>query len=336
MWRKQICGLWKPQMISLLYPDGEAVEEPDSLDKVIENLLNSVLPTPQELQSIISKATEIFREEPNILEIKPPIVICGDVHGQFDDMLQIFQISGTPPYTQFLFLGDYVDRGTKSIEIMILLCIFKIKYPNKFFMIRGNHESMNISQVYGFYQEVLTKYRSDSLYQSFKPLFESMPIAAVINGEYFCVHGGISENAMTLSEISNINRFTEIPSTGALCELVWNDPAKDNSGFTESGGRNVGALFGMKSTDLFFSKNNGINLIIRAHQLKKQGFEYCQNNKVLTLFSAPNYESMSGNDGAILCVDEKMTRNIIRFKKLPPNEKIWERLSSVVYNRIGE
>ncbi|KAH0786451.1 Ser/Thr protein phosphatase [Histomonas meleagridis] len=330
-WRERICGSWQPQITSLLGPD-EETEQPDELDKVIVNLLNSILPTPQELLSIINKATEIFHAEPNVLEIKPPLVICGDVHGQFDDMLQIFQISGAPPYTQFLFLGDYVDRGTKSIEIITLLCIFKIKYPKKFFMIRGNHESMNISQVYGFYQEVITKYRSDSLYQSFAPLFESMPIAAVINGEYFCVHGGISESAMTLSEISDINRFTEIPSTGAFCDLVWNDPAKDSSGFTQSGRRNAGALFGMRATDQFFSKNNGIKLVIRAHQMKKEGFEYCQHNKVLTLFSAPNYENMNANDGAILCVDENMKRSIIKFKKVPPKEKLSERLSSFVYD----
>ena len=329
-----MCGTWQPQITSLLEPDEINTEQPDPLDEIILNLLNSVLPTPQELQLIISKATKIFRSEPNILEIKPPIVLCGDVHGQFDDMLQIFQISGAPPFTQFLFLGDYVDRGTKSVEIITLLCIFKIKYPKKFFMIRGNHESMNISQVYGFYQEVITKYRSDSLYQSFAPLFESMPIAAVINGEYFCVHGGISESSMTLSEISRINRFTEIPSSGALCELMWNDPARDNSGFTQSGGRNVGSLFGMRATDAFFAKNNGIKLVIRAHQMKKEGFEYCQHNKVLTLFSAPNYESISGNDGAILCIDENMKRSIIKFKKQPPKEKIWERLSNVVYNRV--
>ena len=190
---------------------------------------------------------------------------------------------------------------------------------------------MQISQVYGFYQEVITKYRSDSLYQSFAPLFESMPIAAVIKGEYFCVHGGISESAMTLSEISRIDRFTEIPNSGSLCDLVWNDPAKDSSSFTQSGRRNAGALFGMRATDAFFAKNSGIKMVIRAHQMKKEGYEYCQHDKVLTLFSAPNYENICINDGAILCVDENMKRSIIKFKKAPITEKVAERLSNFVY-----
>jgi diadenosine tetraphosphatase ApaH/serine/threonine PP2A family protein phosphatase len=244
-------------------------------------------------------------------------------------MLEIFHICGLPPYTKYLFLGDYVDRGSKSVEVIMLLCALKIRFRDSFFLLRGNHESKNVTQIYGFKQEVLIKYRCELLYDAFEPLFNSIPIASVVNHSIFCVHGGISRCAMTLGEIGRINRFVEIPVTGALCDLVWADPANDENWFTESG-RNAGCKFGGRATADFL-KRNDIKLIVRAHQMMSEGYEYCQDNRVLTVFSAPNYEGVVGNKAGILVVDERNGCNLIKFKAVPSKETLMDVLGTFVY-----
>ncbi|KAH0791765.1 serine/threonine-protein phosphatase PP2A-2 catalytic subunit-like [Histomonas meleagridis] len=296
---------------------------------MIDDFLNGKQPTSTEVKFIIDEATKIFHSEPNVLKIFPPLVLCGDIHGKLSDLHEILKTSGSPPITRYLFLGDYVDRGDQSVEVLMVICILKIMYKDSFFMIRGNHESMSITEVYGFRNEVLRKYGSESLYQSFESLFNSIPLAAVINNEIFCVHGGITSQAATIEAISRLNRFIDIPNTGPICELLWNDPIDENCEYIESTDRNIGSMFGIAATEEFF-KANGIKMIIRAHQTKKLGFEYCQNGRVLTVFSASNYEKNLKNYGGIITIDENMKIDEISFQTQQKNTDM-EALSSFVY-----
>ena len=297
--------------------------------QIIDKFWKGKLATATEVKFIIEEATKVFRSEPNVLSISPPLTMCGDIHGSFLDLIKIFHISGAPPFTRYLFLGDYVDRGDKSVEVLMLICVFKIMYKDSFYMLRGNHESMGITDMYGFRSEVLRKYGSESLYQSFESLFNSMPIAAVVNNEVFCVHGGITGHAMAIEEIMRLDRFIDIPNSGAMCELLWNDPIDENCEFIESSDRNIGSMFGAAATEEFF-RINGIRMVIRAHQTKKFGFEYCQGKRVLTVFSASNYEKNIKNYGGIVTVDENMKIKEISFMATQKNSDL-ELLSSFVY-----
>lgn len=304
----------------------------DPLERIISKFWNSELPSITEMQNIIENSTKLFLKEPNVLELKSPIILCGDVHGHFYDLLEVFRIGGLPPSSKYLFLGDYVDRGDKGAEILMLLCALKLKYPQNIYLIRGNHESGNVTSYYGFRDEILVKFRSEFLYKAYESLFNSLPISATINKKIFCVHGGLSPHIKKIEDISSIDRFTEIPESGPLCDLVWNDPTDIDCAYTDSR-RNVGYCFGIRATNEFMKTNN-INLIIRAHEMKQEGFEYCHENHVLTIFSAPNYDTDDDNvpnKGALMVIDENMGKNIIKFGQAPSPETKWERLRYFVY-----
>ena len=326
-WRHGVDVLWHPSVLDTRQKPEMGSD--NLIDYLVAKFWKGELPTPAEMNYVIDMTTKVLSLEPNVLELKGPITVCGDLHGQFDDLIEIFNMCGLPPYTKYLFLGDYVDRGSKGVEVIMLLCILKLKYRDNFFILRGNHECMSITQVYGFRQEILTKYRSTSQWTAFQPLFSAIPIAAVVDKSIFCVHGGISKSARLLSEIAEIDRFTEIPLTGALCELVWSDPANDESGFTESK-RKVGNSFGEAASDEFL-KLNSLKMIVRAHQVMNNGCGFCQNQKVLTVFSAPNYESYTGNRAGILVLDEKCGPHLVRFKQDPTRSRQSDLLSLFVY-----
>lgn len=328
-WRAKVDALWHPSVLESMLPIDSIPDSNDPVDYLIEKFWNGELPTSVEMRFVLQEATKILKSEPNVLQLKAPITVCGDIHGHFEDMLEIFKICGLPPYTRYLFLGDYVDRGPKSVEVIMLLCIFKIKYPDSFYMIRGNHECMSITQIYGFEREIQVKYRSEALYNEFEPLFNSFPLAAVINNSIFCIHGGLSPEGIGLESIENINRFREIPVCGLFCELLWNDPIDKDIEVAESQ-RKAGVRFGGLITSRFLEKNN-FSLVVRAHQMMKEGYEYCQHDKVLTVFSSPNYEPRVGNKAGILVLDENLKRGLIKFKSAPQKETPWENLASFVY-----
>ena len=150
----------------------------------------------------------LFQKEPTLLEVAPPLTVLGDIHGQFYDLLELFSVGGKPPEQNFIFLGDYVDRGQHSVQVISLLLGLKVKYPDQVFLMRGNHESMNTTSHYGFRQELLRKYRSEIVYSLFSELFDSIPIAAIVGNSVFCVHGGLSP---LLSQIACVN-FKRPPS----------------------------------------------------------------------------------------------------------------------------
>jgi len=165
---------------------------------------------------IISLAFSILKHEPNALTVKDPVTIVGDIHGQYYDLIKLLTVGGEPEKTKYLFLGDFVDRGSFSMEVIILVLALKINFPKTVFLLRGNHECRQMTQSFNFRQEVLYKYDAE-IYDLLIDLFDSLPLAAIINGKFLAVHGGISPELTTISDLQKINRFKEPPKAG----LIW-------------------------------------------------------------------------------------------------------------------
>lgn len=207
----------------------------------------------------------------------------GDVHGSFDELLKIFRLGGSPETTRYLFLGDYVDRGPKQLETICLLFAFKIKYPNTFFMLRGNHEDVNICRDYGFYDTVSAQFNA-SLFNLFGDVFNCMPVAAVVEGKIFCVHGGLSPDLYSMEQIRSIQRPVEIPQSGLLCDLVWSDPSDSTVTWRANYSRGTSYMFGKKVVDEFLNRHN-FELVCRAHEAVQGGFEFFAGLQLVTIFS---------------------------------------------------
>ena len=284
----------------------------DKVSKIINKLIrckehnyaNCVDLSEEEIRNIINEVYPILESQPVRLELKAPLCICGDIHGQFYDLLRIFEILEYPPKTTYLFLGDYVDRGKQSIETILLLFCLKIKYPEKIYLLRGNHESASVNKIYGFFDECKRRY-SIRLHKLFSEVFNMLPFTAIVEEKILCMHGGLALNIDTIDAFKNILRPTEIPDSGMLCDLVWSDPSYDivcSWGFNERG---VSYTFSKDVVDSF-TKKNDLDLICRAHQVVEEGYEFFGNMKLVTVFSAPNYCGQFDNNGGVLEVDENL------------------------------
>jgi serine/threonine-protein phosphatase PP1 catalytic subunit len=201
-------------------------------------------------------------------------------------MLRLFEYGGFPPESNYLFLGDYVDRGRQSLETICLLFAYKIKYPENFFLLRGNHECSSINRIYGFYDECKRRY-SVKLWKVFSDCFNCLPIAALVEDRILCMHGGLSPDLKNFDQIRKLYRPSEIPDTGLMCDLLWSDPEKGAKGWATNE-RGVSFVFGEKVVDEMCELLD-IDLICRAHQVVEDGYEFFHKRKVVTVFSAPNY-----------------------------------------------
>jgi serine/threonine-protein phosphatase PP1 catalytic subunit len=270
---------------------------------------------PEEIKFLCTKSLEIFMEEPVLLEVSAPVNICGDTHGQYNDLLRLFEFGGRPPKTNYLFLGDYVDRGKNSVETMGLLLAYKIKYPNNVFLLRGNHESELINHVYGFYDECRRRYNL-KVYKLFSDCFNWLPISAIVDDKILCMHGGISPDLTSLDKIRKIVRPTEVPDKGLLCDLLWSDPDKNVDGWGTNE-RGVSVTFNENIVNKMV-EDLDIDLICRAHQVVENGYDFFADKKLVTVFSAPNYCNQFDNAGGMMIVDENL---ICGFKILVPKIK---------------
>jgi len=239
---------------------------------------------------------------------------CEYIHGQFYDLKELFKVGGSVPDTNYLFMGDFVDRGFYSVETFLLLLALKVRYPDRITLIRGNHESRQITQVYGFYDECLRKYGSVNVWRYCTEIFDYLSLSSIIEDKIFCVHGGLSPSINTLDQIRVIDRKQEVPHDGAMCDLMWSDP-EDIDGWGLSP-RGAGYLFGGDVVAQFSSTNN-IELIARAHQLVMEGYKHMFNDTLVTVWSAPNYCYRCGNVAAILELDEHCTKNFKIFEAAP-------------------
>ena len=269
-----------------------------------------------ELRQLTMQARELFLNQPVLLEVSAPMVVCGDIHGQFYDLLRIFHICGHPDTTNYLFLGDYVDRGAYSIEVIALLFCFKLKYPDRFFLLRGNHETASINRIYGFYDECKRRY-TIKLWKHFSDCFNCLPLAAVIDGRIFCCHGGLSPDLHDLQQINKVMRPTDVPDAGVICDILWSDPDKDTDEWAENE-RGVSYVFGRKVVHQFLEKHK-LDLVCRAHQVMEDGYEFFADRKLITIFSAPNYCGDWDNAGACLCVSKEL---VCSLRILKPVKKV--------------
>jgi serine/threonine-protein phosphatase PP1 catalytic subunit len=293
------------------------------IDKIIEKLLDvkdkkpgkSVNLTENEIRALCIRSRDVFMNQPILLELEAPIKICGDIHGQYYDLLRLFEYGGFPPEANYLFLGDYVDRGKHSLETICLLLAYKIKYPENFFLLRGNHECASINRIYGFYDECKRRY-SIKLWKTFTECFNCLPVAALIDEKILCMHGGLSPELQNLDQIKRIIRPTDVPDNGLLCDLLWSDPDKDTPAWGDNE-RGVSFVFGPEIVSSFLKKQD-IDLICRAHQVVEDGYEFFAKRQLVTLFSAPNYCGEYDNAGAMMSVDVNL---MCSFQILKPAEK---------------
>ncbi|OAR01350.1 hypothetical protein LLEC1_06745 [Akanthomyces lecanii] len=361
------------------------------------------------MKELCEKVKEILMEESNIQPVCTPVTVCGDIHGQFYDLLELFRVAGGMPgennvqppktsttvitsqdieppeitnpkllkklkststetidrdaveeadasteaaagsaainstvpssqsaQTRFIFLGDFVDRGYFSLETFTLLMCLKAKsvastgafvalilqanlfqhrYPERIVLVRGNHESRQITQVYGFYEECQQKYGNASVWKACCHVFDFLVLAAIVDGEVLCVHGGLSPEIRTIDQIRVVARAQEIPHEGAFCDLVWSDPEEVETWAISP--RGAGWLFGDKvATE--FNHVNGLKLIARAHQLVNEGYKYhFPENSVVTVWSAPNYCYRCGNVASIMTVDKDLDPRFSIFSAVP-------------------
>ena len=295
-----------------------------NVDDIIEKLLSVRGNKPgkqvdlkeEEIKFLIDKSYQIIKEQKMLVELEAPLHVCGDIHGQYYDLLCIFEHCGYPGEYNYLFLGDYVDRGKQSLETVSLLLCYKIKYPEKVTLLRGNHESSVTNRIYGFYDECKRRYNI-RLWKSFTDLFNYLPVAALIDDKILCMHGGLSPDLKSIQNIQDISRPTDIPDQGLLCDLLWSDPDKEAVDYDEND-RGVSVIFGEKVvTD--FNKKNDLDLIIRAHQVVDEGYEFFANRQLITIFSAPNYCGEFDNSAGIMIIDDSLTCSL---KVLRPVENL--------------
>ncbi|KAF9576033.1 hypothetical protein EC968_000593 [Mortierella alpina] len=265
-----------------------------------------------EILFICHQARDAFLSQPTLIELNAPVKIVGDIHGQYTDLLRLFEMCGFPPSANFLFLGDYVDRGRMSLETILLLFCYKIKYPENFFLLRGNHECANVTKVYGFYDECKRR-ASIKMWKAFVDVFNCLPLAGIVANKIFCVHGGLSPSLSTMDDIRALRRPTDVPDYGLLNDLLWSDPS-DTTLDWEDNERGVSYCFGRSIIQKFLNKHD-FDLVCRAHMVVEDGYEFFNDRTLVTVFSAPNYCGEFDNFGAVMSVNEDL---LCSFELLKP------------------
>ncbi|KAF1759919.1 hypothetical protein GCK72_008164 [Caenorhabditis remanei] len=298
------------------------------VDEVIVKLLNigstkssfDTLFTSKTCMALLEKAKDIFMRQGAMLEVEAPVKICGDVHGQYGDVLRLFDNGCFPPLANYLFLGDYVDRGPQSLEVVTLFLAYKVKFPVNFFMLRGNHECGSINRVYGFLDEISRKYGSKTgmaLWNCYQNCFACMPYTALVSGRILCMHGGISKKMTSLDQLRRLARpVLEVPNPSLETDILWSDPEQNISGFLNNT-RGVGHVFG-ESALIEVMDRLGVQLIVRAHQVVQDGYEFFCNKRLVTVFSAPHYCGEFNNAAAMMNVDKNL---VCSFTILRPSRE---------------
>ena len=298
-------------------------------DKWLDSLKECKCLSEHDLKLLCDKTKEILMEESNVQPVSAPVTVCGDIHGQFYDLLELFRTGGQIPSSKYVFMGDYVDRGYNSVETLELLLCLKLKYPGHISLLRGNHESRQICFSYGFYEEISRKYGNANPWRYFNDLFDYLPIGAIIEGKIFCIHGGLSPLISTIDQIRLLNRKQEIPHEGAFCDLMWSDPDDIEAWVISQ--RGAGYVFGWKVVNEF-NRINDLTLVCRAHQLVNEGFKYWfRDQNLVTVWSAPNYCYRCGNKASILKLGPNLERKFDLFNAVPESSNSLPPKSIVPY-----
>ena len=301
------------------YPSGfENIPKKYNVDLIILKLLSvrnkknkEVKLEYNEIIWLCEEVTKIFMNQPVCLNLEAPVNVCGDIHGQYSDLIRLFEAGGYPPEVNYLFLGDYVDRGEQSIETICLLFCFKIKCTQTFFLLRGNHECASLNREYGFYDECKRRYNV-KLWKKFVDVFNCMPYTAIVEDKMIFMHGGLSPSLKSLAQLNEIIRPTDVPDEGLLCDLVWSDPESNLKGW-EINNRGVSYTFNEKIVDNFLTIHN-LEVLVRAHQVVEKGYEFFNGRKCVTIFSAPNYCGEFDNAGAMMTISSDLVCGFKVFK----------------------
>ncbi|XP_014213164.1 serine/threonine-protein phosphatase 2B catalytic subunit alpha isoform-like [Copidosoma floridanum] len=303
----------------------DEVTELPRLDRLREHFVAEGRLEERVALDIITRGAQLLRKEPNLINISGPVTICGDIHGQYYDFVKLLLLGGPPSSTTYLFLGDYVDRGYFGIECILHLLALKISYPNTFILLRGNHECRHLTEHFTFKQECLTKY-SEATYKACLTAFDCLPLAAIVDGKIFCVHGGLSPTIRHLDDIYRMNRFREPPTCGQMCDLLWSDPTEDFGHekvvdfFRHNEVRGCSYYYSYSACCRFIEENDLLT-IVRAHEAQDLGYKMYRLSKhnfpaLITIFSAPNYLDVYNNKAAIIRFDGE-TLNIKQFNASP-------------------
>ncbi|OHT06754.1 Ser/Thr protein phosphatase [Tritrichomonas foetus] len=288
-------------------------------DKISDLGIAVPIPTFNEhsVTEITNRARDTFMMQETLIDVPQPVYVIGDLHGNIFDLIRILVLSGPPPSNRFLFLGDYVDRGQYSVEIITLLFALLSKYPDHFFLLRGNHEFARVNAVYGFKNEVETLYKSNTLYESINKCFNYMPLAAVVGSQIFCVHGGISPQISSFRQLKRVRRPIPVYDNNVACDLTWSDPSMDTKEFLRSQ-RGNGVAFGVHAVR-DFQKSFNVKHILRAHQCVQLGIERFAGDALYTIFSCSNYQDANGNRCGIVFIQEN---GRIQSFSLPPINQV--------------
>lgn len=284
------------------------------MEKLIERLIKYEILEEEEVLLICNRVMDIMIHEPNVRYINSPVVVVGDLHGQFVDLLALLQIEGPPGKAAYVFLGDYVDRGENSLELILLLLCYKIQYPGLVVLIRGNHEQSSINKVYGFYEECHGKYKKASVWNAINEVFSYFNVGCVIDRRYFCVHGGISPR-VSIHKLQRIDRFEKISEDSIFTDVIWSDPFYKPG--ASSNPRGSGFLFGEDILKQFLMFND-LEMVIRSHQLAIEGYKWDFGSLCLTVWSAPDYMGKCSNPASILYIENNVpitTKCLKLFKK---------------------
>uniref|UniRef100_A0A9J2Q935 Serine/threonine-protein phosphatase n=2 Tax=Ascaris TaxID=6251 RepID=A0A9J2Q935_ASCLU len=290
------------------------------VDNMISRLLNvgmaggrlTTQVAEEELHHLCLLAKQIFLSQSTLIEVEPPLVVCGDIHGQYSDLLRIYDKNGFPPETNYLFLGDFVDRGKQNLETICLQFCYKIKFPENFFMLRGNHETSAINRVYGFFEECNRRYHSTRLWNQFQDTFNCMPLCGYIGARILCMHGGLSPHLSNLDQLRNLPRPLDPPNPSMELDLLWADPDQWVKGW-QANTRGASYTFG-QDVVVDICQKLDLDLICRAHQVVQDGYEFFANRRLVTVFSAPHYCGQFDNAGGTMAVSDDMNCSFQVFR----------------------
>ena len=288
-----------------------------SLNNLSPHLIGAELPLPRFsrniLYELVAASKARMMNEKNVIQVPKDVFVVGDLHGSIIDLLRILNVTQGPTNKHILFLGDYVDRGDFSLEVITLLLSLYLLYPEKIFLIRGNHEFRTVNIKYGFLKQIQDEYESCYLWEEFNDMFAYMPIAAVIGATEnespiaqtkltFCVHGGISRNFDLISDLDSIERPIHTFDNKVICDIMWSDPS-DKTSLTLDNPRGKGCLYGVMALKNFLDKNNACRML-RAHQCVMTGVEMVIKNSLYTIFSASCYCDNQMNAAGIAFIDQ--------------------------------
>lgn len=317
-----------PPIWDCTYSIGDGID----VEKLKLHFLKEGRLTIEDAVSLVDGAATLFRQESNLLSLEEPIAVVGDIHGQFYDLVKLLEVGGALSNTQYLFLGDYVDRGCFSCEVVLLLCAAKLSHPHRVFMLRGNHETRHLTTYFNFKDECIHKY-DEKFYNHVMLMFDCLPIAAMVGSRFFCVHGGLSPDVSYVKDVELLHRFREPPPSGPMCDLLWSDPHWDvncpessselpsqryepsvgtydtTPSFTLNEQRGCSFIFNFAALKHFITTNK-LLCVIRAHEAQPEG--YCLYRAhpattfptMMSIFSAPNYCDTFGNKGAIAYISD--------------------------------